>query len=323
MQPATILVPLLWLLASCVLIVLSANLLVRGLTKVAQYVRLNEFVIGFLVVGFATSVPELFVGVSSALNGTPALSLGNIIGANILDMTFVVGVAAILGRGIKVESKSIRTDTVYTFIILLLPILLMADRTLSRTDGCILILVFAIYLINLLRQEHRFHEKLAQVSKAEFTRNLILCALAMILLLFSSHYVVKYGILVADEFNVPPILVGLVIISFGTSLPELTFESRSVMMKHGSMALGDLLGSVAANTTLILGIVAIIHPIQADFMLFITSASFMVVVGFIFMTFVESEKLISWQEGIALIFLYILFIIVEMNVRLIEVAPLS
>lgn len=310
---------LLWIAVSCGVLVKSADYLVRSLTKIAEYFKLTEFAIGFIVVAFATSIPELFVGITAALDGTPSLSLGNVIGANILDLTIVIGVAALLSRGIKVESPSIRTDTAYTFLITLLPLILMADRELSRLDGCLLLVVFGFYMINIFRQEHRFRELLGSVSRKEFVHSLAVMVFALLFIFASARYVVKYASLIAEDLSIPPILVGLIIISLGTTLPELTFESRAVMRKHGYMALGDLLGSVVINTTLVLGVVALIHPVQADYTLFITSAAFMVVVGFIFMTFVESEKYISWQEGVALILLYVLFVVVETNIRLLEV----
>ena len=312
---------LLWIAVSCGVLVKSADLLVKSLTEIAEYFKLTEFAIGFIVVALATSVPELFVGITSALDGNPSLSLGNVIGSNILDLTLVIGIASLLARGIKVDSPTIRTDTIYTFLITLLPLILMADKELSRMDGCLLLVVFGFYMINVLRQEHRFRERLDTVTHKEFVHSLVLMVVSLIFLFFSAQYVVKYSMLLAEDMNVPPILIGLLLISLGTSLPELTFETRAVMTKHGQMGLGDLLGSVVANTTLVLGVTSIIYPIQADFMLFMTSAAFMVVVGFIFMTFVESEKYISWQEGLALLFLYILFVVVEMNIRLLEVTP--
>lgn len=317
------LIYLLWIALSCAVLVKSADILVKSLVKVAEYFKLTEFAIGFIVVAFATSIPELFVGITSAFEGQPSISLGNVIGANILDMTIVIGVASLLSRGIKVESPSIRTDTLYTFFITLLPLILMADRSLSRLDGCMLLLVFVFYILNLLRQETRFRERLDGVSHKDFIHNLMITLIALLFLFASARYVVKYASLIAQELDVPPILVGLILISLGTTLPELTFESRAVMRKHGYMALGDLLGSIAVNTTFVLGVVALIHPIEADFTLFLTSAVFMVVVGFIFMTFVESEKYISWQEGVALILLYVLFLVVEMNIRLLEITRVS
>jgi len=119
---------------------------------------------------------------------------------------------------------------------------------------------------------------------------------------------------------VPSILIGLFMISIGTTLPELTFESRAVLSKHRYMALGDLIGSVVVNSTLVLGVTSIIQPIVADFLLFLSSASFMIVISFLFMTFVESEKKITIQEGLALILLYTLFIVVIFNMHVIETA---
>jgi cation:H+ antiporter len=311
------LIYLLWFVVSSLFLVKSADYLIKSLTKIAAYMKLSEFLLGFVIVAIATSLPELFVGITSALNGTPALSLGNVIGANILDITLVVGIAALLSRGIKVESKAIRSNTLYTFIITMMPLLLMADRIISRTDGVILLAIFALYIINLIQQEARFHGKIENGTRNEIIKSLAVALLSLALLMVSARFAVKYALLIAEGFGLPPILIGILLMSVGTTLPELTFETYAVVKNHGSMALGDLLGSVVVNTSLVLGIVALIHPIQADFTLFLTSCAFMVVIAFVFMTFVESEKFVSWQEGVALIFLYVLFIIVEINIHFI------
>ncbi len=311
---------LLLFIGACAVLVISAELLVRSLTKVAFYLKLSEFVIGFMVVALATSIPELFVGITSALGGNPALSLGNVIGANIIDLTLVIGIVTILRRGIKVERKAVRTDTMYMFIIVVLPLVLMLDHQISRFDGIILLVTFFLYVLRLFKQERRFRETIDHVSKSEFAKNVMLACVSIVLLLASADFLVEYASSLAIELSVPPILIGLFLISFGTTLPELAFESKAVLARHRFMALGDLVGSVVANTTLVLGIAALIHPIEANFLLFLTSSFFMIVVAFLFTTFVNAEKHILWEEGVALIFLYILFVIIELNIRMIEIS---
>ena len=308
-------------IGACIVLIISAELLVKSLTKVAFYFGLSEFVVGFMIVALATSIPEFFVGITSALEGNPKLSVGNVIGANIIDLTLVIGIVTILRRGIKVETKAVRTDVLYMFIIAALPLILMMDQRICRFDGFILLIAFFLYVLRLFKQEKRFRETVDHISRREFVKNTIFTCVSIISLLLSADFLVRYASSLAIELSVPPILIGLLPISLGTTLPELTFEAKAVLMRHRYMALGDLIGSVVANTTLVLGTVALIseHPIEPNFLLFLTSSFFMIVVAFLFTTFVEAEKHILWQEGVALILLYVLFVIVLFNIRMMEI----
>lgn len=307
-------------LISCIILVKSAEFLVKALTKIASFLGWTEFVIGFIVMAFATSIPELFVGITSALNKNSALALGTVIGSNILDLTLVIGIVALVARGIRVESKTIRIDALYMFGIATLPLILMLDQELSRFDGYLLLSIFFLYNIRLLKQKAKFRKTMNTVPITEFINNIGIFCFSIVVLFFSSRFVVEYATLLSMDLMLPPILIGLFMIAFGTSLPELAFEVRAIRAGHSDMALGDLMGSVIANSTLVLGVTALIYPISANFLLFLTSASFMLLVAFLFMTFIESEKGISWQEGIAMILLYVFFIIVELNLRLLQVS---
>ncbi len=311
---------LLQFLGACIILVISAELLAKALLRIAQYYRLSEFVIGFMVIAFATTIPELFIGITSALNQNSALALGNVIGANIIDLTLVIGIVTILRGGIKIETKAVRTDTLYMFFIVMLPLILMLDQKICRLDGCILLIAFLLYVLRLITQEKRFKEKMERVPKKEFILDIMISCISIVFLFFSSGLVVEYASELAMELVVPPILIGLFFISFGTTLPELMFEAKSILTRHRYMALGDLIGNVVAKSTLVLGITAIIYPIEANFILFLTSSFFMLIVAFLFTTFIDVEKHILVQEGIALIILYILFIIVEFNIRLLGIS---
>jgi len=304
------------LILGLIVLVLSSEFLVKALTNIAICLDLNEFVIGFIIVAFATSIPELIIGINSAIDKIPSLSLGNVIGANIIDLTLVIGIVTVLKRGIRIETKTVKTDSFYMFIIALLPLILMLDGVLTRMDGIMLLAVFFLYLWRLFNQERRFKERLSSTNMKKLYPNIFIAIICIILLYTSAKFVVESSKTIAENyFGVPYMLIGLFMISFGTTLPELTFETRAIFMKHKYMALGDLIGSVITNSSFVLGITAIIYPINADPIIFMTSAFFLVVVSFLFMTFVEAERHILWQEGIALILLYILFMIVELNLR--------
>lgn len=314
------LINLAYFLGACGLLVVSAELLVNSLLRIAQYYRLSEFVVGFMVVAFAAIIPEFFIGVNSALNQNSALALGNVIGANIIDLTLVIGIITILRGGIRVETKAVRSDTLYMFLMVMLPLTLMlVDQDINRFDGFILLIGFVFYVSRLISQEKRFRERLEPIPKRNFIVHTVIACVGFVFIYFFSAIVVRTAGVLATDINVPPILIGLFLIAFGTTLPEFTFETKSILTRHRYMALGDLIGNVVARSTLVLGVTAIIQPIEADYLLFLTSAFFMLIVAFLFTTFVDVEKHILVQEGIALIILYILFIIIELNIRVLEI----
>jgi len=315
---------LFFFMAACLVLIIAAELLVKSLTKVAFYFCMTDFLVGFMIVAIATSIPELFIGVTSAVNGNPELSLGNVLGSNIIDLTLVVGVMALLRKGVKIETKAVQTDTLYMFLITLLPLALMLPgNSLDRFDGFILIAAFFLYLLRIFVQRNRFREETGEkVSHAEFMKNGAIAIVSVFLLLGSAQFLVKYATALASDLLSPSLLVGLFLVSIGTTLPELIFGSGAILMKHKYMAFGDIIGSVVANNTLVLGTVALLSntPLQPNMFLFLISSFFMVVVAFLFTTFVEVEKHILWQEGVALIMLYVLFVIVVLNIRMLEIS---
>ncbi len=301
----------------CVLMIISASSLVNSLAKLAAYFRASEFVIAFVVMGISTSIPELFIGITSALAGNPTLALGTVIGSNIVDLTIVIGIPVLLSRGIKITSKKTKKESMYMFFIASLPVAMMLiGNGLSRIDGIILIAIFITYNFFLLKQGRVFRKELSErITRLALLSSLVKFIIAIVILYFSAGYVVKYATKISVELFLPSILIGLFLVSIGTSLPELIFNIQSVFKNHPDMVLGDTMGSVVVNSTLILGLTAIISPISAPFFLFFSSSIFMILVCFLFATFVESGSKLYWKEGVALILLYSFFIIIEFYIK--------
>ncbi len=302
---------LLIFLVSCVVLVVSSAILLKSLTKIARLLRISEFVIAFILMALFTSLPELVVGVIASLHKLPTLILGTVIGSNIADLTFVAGVAILIARSISVKEKVIKRESYFMFGICLLPVLLMIDKVLSRIDGVVLLAVFFIYMFFLYKRGRITIPEMEKVTFLETFKNFGLFMLGIILLLGSAELVVRYAKIIALDLKLPDILIGLFLVAIGTSLPELIFESRAVLRGKKEMALGDIMGSVVANSTLVLGIAALIFPLSGEFFYFITSAYFMILTAFIFITFMRSEERFSIMEGIALLMMYFLFIMLE------------
>jgi len=304
-----------YFIITCFFLGISGNLVVRSLSKIAQHYQMREFVLGFVLVAISTSIPEFFVGIFSALNQIPALSLGDVIGANIIDLTVVIGTAALLGKKVKVEKELNKKEIFYTALIAFLPILLFLDQELSRIDGIILLVVFAWYIVRLIIDRKHFKMLKDGITRMQILEQVIIFIISLAILLISAEFIVDIASQIAVELAFPQVLVGLIIVGIGTTLPELSFETNSVRKGFSGMALGDLLGSVVMNSSLILGLTALIYPIRADFLPFLIGSIFLMLILGVFAIFAKTGRMITRKEGIILLMFYVLFLIVSIFAR--------
>jgi cation:H+ antiporter len=191
-------------------------------------------------------------------------------------------------------------------------ILFLIGNRLGRIDGIILLILFGFYSYYLVYRKERYRGNLkgSRSIKQTFFATLLFAG-SLLVLFYSSKYVVNYASLIAVDLSIPQIIVGLFLVSFGTTLPELVFGIRAAQLGHGNMALGDQMGTVIANSTFILGIVALISPIEVVFVPFLVSALFLFLSAIIFASFFISEKRFTKLEGIVLILIYVVFMILE------------
>lgn len=309
--------PLLVLLAGFVGLVRSGTLLVRALTFLARFFQISEYMVAAVLMSFATTLPEFFVGVSSAIGSVPALSLGNIIGANIVNLTLVAGLVAIVGKSISIESKIYERHFLFMMLAGILPLLLASDGLLSREDGIILFGIFVWYLYRVARGKEYFARIFNEWhanhhANGNVFRMLGLFAAGAILLLVSAGAVVWSSSQLAARFQLPLFFFGLVALGIGTQLPELAFGLRASSFHHGRLALGNTLGSVVFNSTLILGLVAIITPVRVTVDAHYTlGAWFLAAALLIFNLFARRSSDITRREGFILLSLYFVFLIAE------------
>lgn len=301
-------------LVSLALLIAAGSILVKSLAKIAAAIKLSEYTIGFILLAFATSLPELFVGISSALNQVPGIILGTIIGSNIANLTIIIGIPILMARGIKIHSKRTKNDALWMIALSILPLVLMIiGDSISRIDGIILLLAFGIYIYKIIKEGKRFSKEIKSnmTKKAVFVYTLLF-VVSIFLLHQSSNLVVEYAEKIAFNMSLPPIMIGLFLIAIGTSLPELVSGITAVLSNYDEMSVGNIIGSVISNSTLVIGVSAVIYPITASLLPFIISATFFFAVSVVFTAFVEEGDDMSWMEGLALVSLYIFFLIVEM-----------
>ena len=310
-------------LSSCLAFYFSGELIVKSLIKIAKFLGWKEFVVSFLIMAIIGSLPNLFVGISSALHNIPELSFGEVIGGNLVDLTLSVALAAFFAKGgIPAKSKTVHSTLIFTVIASILPILLIWDNNLSRVDGIILIAFFFLYITWLFSKKERFiktcedNSAPLQSFKASFSGifKIIFC---IIIFIVASEGIVRSAKHFAVAFDWPIVLIGLFIVGLGNCVPEMFFAISSARKNMEYMVLGDLMGTIVAPATLVLGIVALINPIYiSDFSPFAIARIFLIIAIFFFFFFIKNDSKITKKEAVFLLFIYIAFVLAEVFVRI-------
>lgn len=310
----------------CLLLIHGTSLIVSSLKYLAQKSRLGAYGITAFLLAFSTSLPELVVGVIASLEGSSQIVLGNIIGSNIADISLVIGGAALFGGILKIKGVVLKRDIFLTFGAGILPLLLLADGFLSREDGIVLLTLYLIFISTFLKSHQQslsrhalstspIHRLLIASTRGNGRRSFLRLLLGIFLLIGSSHFIVQLAEGISSSLNLPILFVGLFVVAVGTSLPELAFELKAVIEGQSEMALGDLLGSVVANSTLILGISAVIRPIVLDHQKLVPYAMSIIsfiIIYLLFTYFIHTKKRLERWEGLTLIVIYFIFALVEL-----------
>ncbi len=259
------------LIAGFVLLVLGAESLVRGASKIAAAVGISPLVIGLTVVSFGTSAPELAVSIGSALSGNADIAIGNVVGSNILNILLILGLSSLI-LPLVVHQQLVRLDVPIMIGASLLLLLFASDGTVQWWEGVILVAIgigYVVFLIRLSKKEKNkavlkdYQAEFGEENKPEKGRTwvqplLIITGLAMLLL--GSNFLVESAVSIAQAYGISELIIGLTIIAVGTSLPEVATSIIASLRKEGDIAVGNAVGSNIFNLVFILGLTAIISP---------------------------------------------------------------
>lgn len=306
-------------LFSCFILSFVSAVAIDSLASVARYLRWREFVIAFFIMAFAISLPNIFVDVTAALQGKPELAFGDIIGGNLGDLTVVLALAVFFSKkGLDAESEMVQKSALFTTVIAVLPLLLIWDSRLSRGDGLILILAFAIYSAWLFSKKDRFRKVYRSKEKhpikdfKDFLKNVAKAIVLLAVLLIASQIVIYSANFFASELGVSVGLVGLIIVGLGNCFPEAYVSIMAARKQQNWLVLGDLMGSVIVCATLVLGIIALLFPFQIhDLSPFLNARIFLIIAALLSWLFISTGKKITKLEGLLLLGLYVVFLIIE------------
>ncbi|MDB4182673.1 calcium/sodium antiporter, partial [Polaribacter sp.] len=275
--------------------------------------NIPKIVIGMTVVSFATSAPELIVSLKAALNGAPDLALGNVIGSNIANLGFVLGITLLFGA-MEIQKSFYKTDwPVMMLASVLLYFFLAGDQVIVRYEGIILFSLLVLFLMYLLRfQKATLEEDLPEDEDAlSLFYMLFYLVIGGVGLWAGSELLVKGAKAMAEDFGVSQRIIAVTVVSVGTSIPELSASIIAVIKKEKAISLGNLIGSNIFNILAVLGITSIVTPVAvSDLGLLSNDIFWMLGISFLTLPFVFLPKRfqLNWKHGIVLLVLYGAFI---------------
>ncbi len=308
----------LFLLVGFVLLIKGADLFVDGSSNIARLLRVPPILIGLTIVAFGTSSPEATVSIIAAMEGSSDVSLGNVIGSNIFNLTLVVGIAAIIFP-LKVENETIRKEIPFTLLaggalLVVINDVFLQDHSnnlITRSDGLIFLLflsVFMYYVIEVALKSRQDSQNEAISDDIKWGKNIGLTILGLAGIVFGGELVVSNGTEIAYAVGMSETLVGLTIIAIGTSLPELVTSITAALKKQSDIALGNIVGSNIFNILFVLGASSVITPLSVSSKVGI-DVVIMLLLTILLLVFSRTNFRVGKREGAVLAIFYLMYLV--------------
>ena len=305
-------------ISGLVFLIIGAEALVRGASRIAVMLRISPLVIGLTVVAFGTSSPELAVSINSGLSGQGGIAMGNVVGSNIFNVLFILGLSALI-MPLSVAQQLIRFDVPLMITLSVFVLILCLDQNLGRLDGVVLVSGLITYIWFLIRQsrkesmenraeyEKEFYAEVNTTGSLAGNAGLVLTGL--LLLVFGSRWFVGGAVSFARYLGVSDLIVGLTIVSIGTSLPEVVTSVIAALRGERDIAVGNVVGSNIFNLMGVLGVAGIVTPggIEVSNAVIGFDLPVMIAVALACLPIFFTGGIISRQEGALLLGYYIAY----------------
>lgn len=314
------------LLAGLALLIVSGDFLVRGASSLALRIRISTLVVGLTVVAFGTSAPELFVSIRAALEGTPDIAMGNVVGSNICNLALVMGVTALI-KPIVVHKDSLKIDWPVTMGASLLLYAIMQEGIISQLEGLLFVALLVVYITFLIRKSRK--ENIKQDALADMKENvhrheladvidvdlpsqpvwkdMLYLTIGIVGLYFGSEWFVGSARNLAVYLGVTERVISITVVAVGTSLPELVTSAVASFKKESDLAVGNLLGSNIFNILSILGITSIIKEVYVNDTIISVDMLWMLAITFVVLPMMFTQRTVSRVEGGVLLSIYCIY----------------
>jgi len=301
------------IISGFILLILGGNWLLKSAVSISLGLKIPKIIIGMTVVSFATSAPELIVSINSAVNGYPDLALGNVIGSNIANLALVLGITLLIAE-MDVQKSFFTTNwPVMMVASILLFLFLHNDYLISDFEGLIFVLFLIFFLVYLFRfQNYDIIDDLPEdVDLLPASKTFIFFLLGSVGLWGGSELLIYGATNLALDFGITERLVGITVVSIGTSIPELAASIIAVLKKEKAISLGNLIGSNIFNILAVVGITSLITPIPAnDHVIYTNDIYWMLLVSMVLpiLILLPKKMELKRKSGIVLVLLYVVFL---------------
>lgn len=298
-----------------ILLIKGADILVEGSSAIAKKMHISEIIIGLTIVSIGTSMPELVVSTTSAIEGYSDMSVGNIIGSNICNLLLILGLSAII-RPVKFQQQTKWIENPLSIILtMIFCIMCNTNQDINRTEGTLLIILFILFLIytvvmGIKSQKKEVLMQLDEKQKINTLKNTMLIILGIAILKIGGDLVVHNSEQIARILKVSDKIISLTIVAIGTSLPELVTSVTAAIKGDSDIAIGNIVGSNIFNMLLIIGLSALITPINYN--ITYNAQIIILFIGMILMLifpFIKPKNIMSRTNGLICVILYIIYLI--------------
>ncbi len=289
----------------------GSDLLIDQSEKIALRFGISEYVIGATLVAVGTSLPEMAASITASINHKPEIAVANVIGSNIFNITLVLATVFIVAKNVNPHRDFFAKDSSWALFPVLIFILMILDGSFSRFDGFLLMILMFAYVLFLLRagKDIILNEDEEKEEDAPFSwiKVSLLTLVGFVLVIVGADYTIESASAIAKSFGVSDWIIGIIMISLGTSMPELMVSITAALKGKADMAIGAIIGSNMANTTMVLGSAALVSQIDIDPMKYMFDISTMLVAT-LMLVFLSANKLYTKPAGISLLIVLALFL---------------
>ena len=289
----------------------GADVIIDQSERIALKFKIPEFIIGATLIALGTSLPEMAASIAASYNGKADIAISNVIGSNILNITLVLATVFLISTKINPARDFFAKDSTWALVPVLVFILMIFDGTISRFDASLLLLLMGAYLLFLLQDAKNIPnlEDIEEIDESTFswTKVAPLLILGFVLVIIGAHFTVESASEIARDFGISEWVIGIIMISLGTSMPELVVSIAAATKGKVDMAIGNIIGSNMANTTVVLGAAAMVHPMPIDAPAYMFDIATMIIATLL-LVFLTANKLYTKSAGISLIIILGLFL---------------
>ncbi|HHD79454.1 MAG TPA: calcium/sodium antiporter [Epsilonproteobacteria bacterium] len=288
----------------------GADLLIEQSERIALKFNIPEFIIGATLIALGTSLPEMAASIAASYSGQADMAIANVIGSNVLNITLVLATVFLIAKNINPNRDFFAKDSTWALVPVLVFILMIIDGVISRFDAMLLLLLMGAYLMFLLNDAKNIPEEdIVIVDNETFSwiKTLPVLMAGLVLVIVGAHFTVESASSIAKSFGISEWVIGIIMVSLGTSLPELTVSIAAALKGKVDMAIGNIIGSNMANTTVVLGSAALVKPMSIHASAYLFDIATMIVATLI-LVFITANKLYNKSAGISLIIILGLFL---------------